>query len=211
MAAPLESAVLVSLGWGLGLLTRPIGDWFSRRSEKKRLAAIIAAEIMAIKAMAQHALEIDAPLLANVEAELQKSPTKAGHMEINDAALPSKVFERTMNEIGVLNSDSVMAVSELYRWIEYANHWRAENLRMSEEFSSARAAAVGKDPGSDEWSYFRWTGIRTLHFAETYLKVIREIVPLSERALAELGEIAPFQSKYQVTVTSGEVLSRSFP
>jgi len=118
MAELLESVLLIAFGFGLGLLGPLLQGRYDEWRGKRRVARILAPEIQAVAASAQHSLEVNLPNLKRVRAEFDAGPTSVSWIEVADADFPTAVFQGLLGEVGILPMDVLVPLTEMYRWIE---------------------------------------------------------------------------------------------
>jgi hypothetical protein len=207
----LESALLVLLGFTLGLLGSFVQTWFSGRSEKRKMAVVLSSEIQAIEATAKHSLEVNMPSLEETRRKFQEGPSSPAYIEIADADFPKDVYDKMLTNIGLFNTDLVVVLTELYRWTEYAHHMKRENLQQGAELNRFLSAIIGRQFTSQELNYLRMKAGATIHYATAYLQIVSNIVTLATNALQELFKIKKIEAKYKVNVKLEKVLQETYP
>ncbi len=175
------------------------------------MAIILASEIRAIQATAANSLDLNTPNLEVARSQYKKGPDSITHMEIGDADFPTDVYHMMLGDVGLFKANLVVLLTDLYRWISYAHHRKAENLEQADEYTSVLTTAVGRALSSPEVDYLRGKAGGTLHYAEVYLKVVKRVESLARSALKELAQVRPLRSRYDVDVKIDEVLRESFP
>lgn len=211
MVSLLDSLLLVTLGFALGLLGRAIHGWFSSRSRRRRLATILSSEIQAIEASAKHSVEVNTPSLEETRRKYEEEPDSVSYIEIGDADFPNGVYERMLDDVGLFSTELVVLLTELYRWVDYAHHRKNENLKQGEDFHRFLRVSLDKELHSQELDYLRVKAGGTIHYATVYLEVVARVASLAKRTLTELDKIQRPKPRYRVDVKLDEILREKYP
>ncbi|MFX0066192.1 MAG: hypothetical protein ACFFC7_28860 [Candidatus Hermodarchaeota archaeon] len=206
-----ESILLVILGFTLGFLGWLVQFWLSKWRERRKMAAVLGSEIQAIEATAKHSLEVNMPSLEEVRRKSRKEPNSQSHIEIADADFPTDVYYKILSNIGLFNLDQIVILTELYRWIEYAHHWKQENLQQAADLNRFLSTILGKTFTSNELNYLRMKAVGCIHYATVYLQIVENIASLATQTLNELTKIRRIEAKYKVNVKLREILREKYP
>src|SRR5438128_2364693 len=133
--AILAGLVPVVVGIAIGFLLTPLAEAWSNRRKRRKLAAVLACEVEAIRAMAAHSIDVNTPNLEETRKTLDMAnPLLLSSVAVDDVDYPTEVFKSTLSEVEILGEDVMLKLAELYRWVEYAHHAKRQNLQSHAEF-----------------------------------------------------------------------------
>src|SRR2546425_11925956 len=98
--ATFAGLVPVVVGIAIGFLLTPLADRWSNRRKRKKLAAVLACEVEAIRAMAAHSIEVDTPKVAITRKTLDMvglGSAPVSSVAIDDVDYPTEVFKSTLD------------------------------------------------------------------------------------------------------------------
>ena len=216
MADTLDSALAglipVAFGFALGFLSRPVEQWLMNRTVRRRLVAAFSSEVGSIWAMAERSITINTPSVAEARKGLNQDTKSLGGLEIDDVDYPMKVYDSHLTQIDLFGTDLVVLLTELYRWIGYAHHWKRVNLRFGEDLDRMMRALVARGEFSTtEKEMLTYKAGATIHYAEQYLKIQAQVLELAKQVADELRKISKPQIVGKVSVTTGAVVRETFP
>src|SRR3989442_1492742 len=79
--ATVASLVPVVVGIAIGFLLTPLADVWSNRRKRKKLAAVLACEVEAIRAMAARSIEVNEPNVAVTRKTLELATQAVADLE----------------------------------------------------------------------------------------------------------------------------------
>ncbi len=203
------SALLVILGFVLGLLSEPITDHFRKSRRRKRLATVLSSEVWVNRALAVSRIPIQEVSLKEIEtAKQQKGSVQA--ITISDADFPSTVYRASINDLGLLDEDLVSDLTYFYTLLDQANHFKEENLKASNDMNAFVSSTSGRPLTDFEINLLHSLGRTTIHFVKAYLKSLHILVSLADDSLAELNVVSPFHPPSRSLVELSETMKEEF-
>jgi hypothetical protein len=203
------SALLVVLGFVLGLLSEPITDLFKKRRRRKRLATVLSSEVWMNRALAISRIPIQEESLKEIKGTTQHEKLVKA-ISISDADFPSTVYQASIDDLGLLNGDLVSNLTYFYSLLSQANHFKEENLKAVNDFNAFVSSTSGRPLTSFEVNLLHTLGRTTVHFIKAYLNSLHILVNLANDTLIELNEISPYKPPSRSMVELSETLREEF-
>jgi hypothetical protein len=193
-----ESVVLVVLGFSLGLVADVLSTWWRRRSRKREIATVLGVEVYAIERTAQLSLEMNKPIIDKAKRDRERGV--ATSVAINDTDFPGDVYRAVLGDLELLGSEVGSLVTLLRRQVEYAHHWKRENLSHHDGAHAADARINRENPDSADVATRDVEIMKAVLYAETYAKVVAQVAGLARRTLTAISSISKDWSQYPASV-----------
>ena len=209
------NSIMVILGFVLGLLGVPIVEYFRNRYRRKKLAMVLSDEIRHIHSQAVQMVPIHEDALRKTE----KTTTHPGSpqnvvsidgMAIADRDFPTELYHAFLNDIGLLDADTISCISDLYVWIGSAKNFKIENNKSELDLNSFVASTSGRTLSDFEVISLQIKGQTSIHYAKAYVKCLHTIVQLSNEALNDLGKIARTEPHRRSVDSFDETMRETF-
>ncbi|SRR6266571_6224016 len=210
--ADLSDALLVVLGFALGYGVKKLDDWWGNRRARERLAAVLATEVEAIRAMTENSIKINGPSIAEVRQRLSNRGSPIGGVGIADVDYQTTVYHSNVAQLQILGENLMVQLTELYRWVEYAHHQKRLNLEAENAFMDLSKSLGARGGMTDmEKDMLTYCAGGTVVYATQYLKNQMKILELASPALTDLEKLGNVQVIGKVQVSTGEPQIETFP
>jgi hypothetical protein len=211
--AVIANVVPVVVGVVIGFLLAPLSETWSNRRKRKRLAAVLACEVEAIRAMAAQSIYVNSPTVEDTRKTLNMvgpGPVPLTSVALDDIDYPTEVFKTSLGDVEILGEDMMLKLTELYRWIEYAHHAKRQNLRWHSEFMElAKGVSSRGGPTPAERDVMSNASVGSVVLGTQYLKNEARIVELATPVVTALERLGKTTVHGKVSVSTGELLTGS--
>jgi len=208
--ADLSDILLVLFGFVLGYAVKRMDDWSSGRRARKRLAAVLADEVEAIRAIASHSLEVVGPDVEGTRKILERGGSPVSSVGIDDVDYPTSVFDSSLTDLRLLGEEMMLKLTELHRWIDFTHHQKRLNLKYADEFMEVgERFAERAGPTDIEKDLLRSSALGSFVHGTQYLKNQSRILELTTQAVKDLERIGKTQVAGRVGTSTGEPLRAS--
>lgn len=202
----LISLVPVVVGFVLGVGFQVLRDGRSNRHARMGLAAALACEVEAIRAIAVHSNDLDRPDVEASRDILDKGGSQIRAIELRGVDYPTTVFQSNVKSLRVLGEEQMLQLTELYRWVDYTHRKKRQNLAAKADYTqiSLSLAAHGGGPTTLEEGMLRNAGMLSIASAEQYLRNQSELIELAKPLVGKLEGIGKVPVAGKVKVSLGE-------
>lgn len=195
----------IAFGFFLGVGFHIFREWLKTRSERKKTAIILGLEIEVILQSANAALKGK-----KLDVLAFKNKTIEG-IKLIDADFPSNVYERIGNNLSLFSEDTVAKITELYRWITYAHHWKKQNQKLTMDIEERALDLSSKQVGNSAKQLIEMQSGMAVHFAEIYIDILVNIIPLAEESRKLLAKISKIDTSEQVNIKLSKKFTYEYP
>src|SRR2546427_11518703 len=117
--ATFAGLVPVVVGIAIGFLLTPLAEMWSNRRKRKKLAAVLACEVEAIRAMAAHSISVNSQNVEDTRKTLDMAGPERGPLifvPLDEPGQPQEGFESPPGEGEILGEGAGVKLAQLYRW-----------------------------------------------------------------------------------------------
>ncbi len=202
----LISLIPVVVGFVLGVGFQVFRDWRSNRHARIGLAAALACEVEAIRAIAVHSNNLDRRDVEASREILDKGGSQIRAVELRGVDYPTTVFQSNIDRLRVLGEEQMLQLTELYRWVDYTHRKKRQNLAAKADYTQVTLglAAHGGSPTTLEEGMLRNVGMLSIVSAEQCLKNQSELIELATPLVGMLERLGKVRVAGKVKVSTGE-------